>query len=122
MIVDACRIEGRKGIASESPAYSGITTIFSCKPNEASWEISEPISQGAFTYVLLKSLKQQVSGSSLTIADTEEFLQKELALINSRYSKPRQTPHIRCESAREVKRFSTPNSFLKDGGSSRESL
>ena len=98
LVVDACRVEGRKGPALESSSYNGITTIFSCKPNESSWEIND-ISQGAFTHVLLKTLKQQVRGNPLTIADTEELLQRELSAVNSQYSKPKQTPHIRCESA-----------------------
>ena len=114
LIIDACRTEGRKGPALDSPSYNGITTIFSCKPNESSWEISEPIFQGAFTYVLVESLKQQVSGNFLTIADTEKLLQKELSLVNSKYSKPRQTPHIRCESATRSNAFLFSNSFLRD--------
>ena len=113
LIIDACRTEGRKGSELDSPLYNGITTIFSCKPNESSWEISEPIFQGAFTYVLLESLKQQVSGNFLTIADTEELLQKKISFINSKYNKPRQTPHIRCESAVSSNSFLFPDSFLR---------
>ncbi len=105
LIVDMCRVEGRKGSAPEGSLYNGITTIFSCKPNESSWEIDAPIRQGAFTYVLVQNLKRQINDCPLTIVETERTLQQELVVLNRKYGKQRQTPHIRCESVAKSNSF-----------------
>ncbi|MEO1389874.1 MAG: SUMF1/EgtB/PvdO family nonheme iron enzyme [Cyanobacteria bacterium J06634_6] len=120
LIVDMCRTEGRKGSGVEVPCYKGITTIFSCKPNEASWEINAPISKGAFTHVLLKSLNKQVTGEPITIAETESTLQRDILLLNRKYRKEKQTPHIRCESADRANSSLFSPLFLATRGVSNE--
>jgi formylglycine-generating enzyme required for sulfatase activity/uncharacterized caspase-like protein len=112
IILDACRDEGRKGQSFGNDLYEGITTIFSCRPNESSWEIDEPISQGAFTHALLSNLKEQVQGNCLTVEETEYDLQKRLRALNQQYKKPTQTPHIRCDSANKANRLLLPENLL----------
>ncbi len=123
LAVDSCRIGGRKGQAIEGISYDGITTIFSCKPNESSWEIGDSIEQGAFTHVLIQNLRQQINGSSLTIEQTERHLQKELSILNRKYGKQIQTPHIRCESASRASTFLLPAFLhLKDTSQREENF
>ncbi|MEO1419122.1 MAG: SUMF1/EgtB/PvdO family nonheme iron enzyme [Bacteroidota bacterium] len=102
LILDTCRTTGQKGSFVESMHYSGVTTIFSCKPNEASWEI-DAVTQGAFTFTLLKIFKQQIKLNAFeTIANTEKILQKEIRSLNCEYGKYPQTPHIKCDSVAQA--------------------
>ena len=98
LIVDSCRIEGRKGEGFGNSEHEGITTIFSCQPYESSWEIGEPIAQGAFTHTLLKIFRNQINKNNLTLKQVEKDLQQQTIVLNRKYGKPLQTPHIRCES------------------------
>jgi formylglycine-generating enzyme required for sulfatase activity len=112
LILDACRIEGGKGQALRDTLYEGITTIFSCKPYESSWEIGEPISQGAFTHALLQNFRQQINENYLTVEQTERDLQQRLRVLTQQYGKLPQTPHIRCDSARKAQQFLLPRHLL----------
>lgn len=112
LILDACRIEGRKGKGFGDNLYEGITTIFSCRPYESSWEIGEPISQGAFTYVLVENLRRQLNGSYLTVEQTEQDLQQKLPILNQKYGKPSQTPHIKCDFSGKANQYLFPDSVL----------
>ena len=63
LILDACRDEGDssrgiEGIGKQTEQEArekGIITIFSCSPNELSWELEE-LEQGVFTYALSEGL------------------------------------------------------------------
>jgi len=112
IVLDACRIEGSKGQGFGDTLYEGITIIFSCKPYECSWEIGEPILQGAFTHALLQNFKQQIDGDSLTIEQTEYDLQQRVQVLNQQYRKRLQTPHIRCDSVGKAQQFLLPKSLL----------
>lgn len=114
LIVDICRIEGRKGPALKSASYEGITTIFSCKPTESSWEIDEPVCQGAFTHVLVENLRKQINDKLSSVQETEAALQKEILSLNRKYGKLRQTPHIRCEYAEKAISSLFSPSFIKE--------
>lgn len=99
LIVDCCRTDGRKGQGFGDSACEGITKIFSCKPYESSWEIGEPIFQGAFTHTLLKIFRSQINEKYLTTVQVERNLQRETIALNKKYNKEIQTPHIVCESS-----------------------
>ena len=101
MILDACRSEGQKSSQTDfgRDMPKGVTTIFSCKPKEPSYEIGEPICQSAFTYVLMESFRQQTVSTALTVLQLEQHLQTEVPRLNQQYNKPTQRPHIRCDSA-----------------------
>ena len=68
MVIDACRSEddrdGGEGIGVEK--QQGIITLFSCSPQELSYEIDE-LQQGAFTYSLLQGLRIQGEGNCATV-------------------------------------------------------
>lgn len=103
MVLDACRLEGGKGSSDFGVDISkGITTIFSCRADEASWEIDEPISQGAFTYVFLNSLRLQLQEGSWSLLELEQYLQHSLRRVINQHHKTPQTPHIRCDSGSHV--------------------
>ena len=63
LILDACRdkgdgVRGGEGVGKQTEQEArekGIITIFSCSPNECSWELKE-LEQGVFTYALLEGL------------------------------------------------------------------
>ena len=104
LIFDACRDEGDKagglGIGSEN--QKGVIAIYSCSPNEKSWEIDEPISKGAFTHVLLEGLRLQGENNCATVERLDRYLRERVPQLNSEYKKPTQTPCINADS--ETKR------------------
>jgi formylglycine-generating enzyme required for sulfatase activity/uncharacterized caspase-like protein len=79
MILDACRSGGRKdgkGIGDETREgcrQTGVISLFSCSPNQFSYEL-EPYQQGAFTKVLLDGLG--VQGGCATVARLDEYLKR----------------------------------------------
>jgi uncharacterized caspase-like protein/tetratricopeptide (TPR) repeat protein len=101
VVLDACRSEGQKSshLAFGQDVAKGITTIFSCSPREPSYEIGDPIYQGAFTYVFLQSLQQQTSKNALTVSELSEYLQKEVPKLTRKYKRISQTPNIVCDAA-----------------------
>ncbi|NJP08355.1 MAG: hypothetical protein HC866_01865 [Leptolyngbyaceae cyanobacterium RU_5_1] len=100
MVLDACRSEGRRsGVGISNEGYRGIISIYACRPNESSYEIEhKDIQQGAFTYVLLQALRNQLKGSHFNIEQLDEYLRRQVKEINSKYGKPVQTPAIGVES------------------------
>jgi uncharacterized caspase-like protein len=107
LILDACRNEGRKGQGFGSELQKGVITLFSCKPEESSWEI-EAFQQGSFTFTLLQSFYDQTSNNCLTIEHLERYLQKQVPQLNQQHGKPLQTPHIRCDSVSKGKQILLP--------------
>jgi formylglycine-generating enzyme required for sulfatase activity/uncharacterized caspase-like protein len=77
MILDACRSGGRKdgkGIGDETREgcrQTGVISLFSCSPNQFSYELPT-YEQGAFTKVLLEGLG--VQGACATVARLDEYL------------------------------------------------
>jgi uncharacterized caspase-like protein len=79
MILDACRSGGRKdgkGIGDETKEdcrQTGVISLFSCSPNQFSYELPQ-YQQGAFTKVLLEGLG--VQGACATVARLDEYLKR----------------------------------------------
>ncbi len=79
MILDACRSGGRKdgkGIGDETKEdcrQTGVISLFSCSPNQFSYELPQ-YQQGAFTKALLEGLGTQ--GACATVARLDEYLKR----------------------------------------------
>jgi hypothetical protein len=121
LIIDSCRVDGRKGQGYGESGYEGVTTFFSCQPYESSWEIGHPVSLGSFTHVLLQLFRKYINKNNLTIEQAEKDLQRESIALNRKYEKPIQTPHISCDSATRANLPLFPPSFRQATASSTES-
>lgn len=111
LILDACRNEvGRKGGSGfGEEMQEGVTTIFSCKPKESSWEIDDPIGQGAFTHILLETFLSQTLENCLTTYQTERRLQQRVFELNQQHKKTRQTPHIQISQIAKAQQILLPH-------------
>lgn len=119
LILDACRNEGKIdgikgghiGIGQETSAEArqkGVISIFSCSPQEYSYEI-EALQQGAFTTALLEGFRDGYT----TAASLNQYLQRRVSEIVSSHSKGKQTPYIIAEPVTKshlilVPRYATP--------------
>ena len=94
LLVDACRSdEGRRdGIGIGKERQQGVITLFSCSPEESSYEIQE-LEQGAFTYMLLDSLRIQGEGNCATVERLHQRLRHHVPRITQRYRRAVQTPY-----------------------------
>ncbi|MEO1353197.1 MAG: SUMF1/EgtB/PvdO family nonheme iron enzyme [Cyanobacteria bacterium J06635_15] len=103
MMLDACRGEddrdGGEGIGVEK--QQGVITLFSCSPNELSYEIDE-LQQGSFTYSLLQGLRIQGEGNCATVERLYQHLRYQVPELNQRYRKQRQTPYAIAEPATKL--------------------
>ena len=101
MILDGVEIEDDMsksirdiGAQAQRKAYEqGVITIYSCSPNETSWD-AEELQQGAFTYALLEGLRSQ--GKKATVEKLNEYLKYRVKELNSDKGRHRglQTPRI----------------------------
>jgi len=99
LLIDACRSEGKKsGLGVGEEVQPGVVTLFSCSPQESSYEI-DGLQQGAFTYTLLQGLRLQGEGNCATVERLDQHLRYYLPQLNQRYNKPRQTPYATVEPA-----------------------
>ena len=98
LLIDACRNnEGRRsGIGIGQEKQQGVITLFSCSPEESSYEIPE-LQQGAFTHVLLKSLQLQGEGNCATVERLYEKLRSLVPKLARQYKHGAQTPYGRIE-------------------------
>jgi uncharacterized caspase-like protein len=100
LILDACRNLGTRtgeGIGNQTAEESrqtGVVSIFSCSPNEYSFEIEE-LKQGAFTFALLEGLG--VKGQRATVERLNDYLNYRVPELNRLHGKPRQTPYTIAE-------------------------
>jgi formylglycine-generating enzyme required for sulfatase activity/uncharacterized caspase-like protein len=97
LLIDACRNLGSRnaeGIGSER--LKGVITIFSCSPNQASYEI-EALQQGSFTYALLTGLRLEGANNCATVERLDKYLLDNVPAINQKYGKPIQTPYTVVE-------------------------
>lgn len=108
MFFDACRNEGKDGLGFGTEEPQGIITYYSCAAQEKSWEI-DALKQGAFTHVLLETLRTQGDNSCITVEGLEQYLSSRVPQINQRYGKETQIPHARIEpiSKRKLILFGT---------------
>ncbi|MBD2454715.1 SUMF1/EgtB/PvdO family nonheme iron enzyme [Nostoc sp. FACHB-87] len=100
LILDACRSLGTRvgeGIGrqtAEEARQQGVISIFSCSPQEYSYEI-EALQQGAFTTALLEGLG--VRGQCATVERLNQYLNFRVPEIVRQHRNARQTPYIIAE-------------------------
>ncbi|MGJ5673599.1 MAG: caspase family protein [Nostochopsis sp.] len=100
MILDACRslgIRAGEGIGrqtAEQARQQGVISIFSCSPQEYSYEI-EALQQGAFTYALLEGLG--IKGQCATVERLNQYLSFRVPELVRQHQNKRQTPYIIAE-------------------------
>jgi formylglycine-generating enzyme required for sulfatase activity/uncharacterized caspase-like protein len=92
LLIDACRSEGKRdGFGVGTERQQGVITLFSCSPEESSYEIEE-LGQGAFTHVLLESLRRQGEGNCATVERLYQQLRHAVPHITRQYKRVPQTP------------------------------
>ncbi|MEH1924016.1 SUMF1/EgtB/PvdO family nonheme iron enzyme [Nostoc sp.] len=100
LILDACRNEGKKtgeGIGrqtAEEARQQGVISIFSCIPQEYSYEINA-LQQGAFTTALLEGLG--IQGKCATVERLEQYLRLRVPELVRQHKNTRQTPYVIAE-------------------------
>ncbi len=94
LLIDACRsFEGsRSGIGIGQEKQQGVITLFSCSPEESSYEIQE-LKQGAFTHALIESLRIQGEGNCATVERLYQRLLHDVPQITNYYKHVPQTPY-----------------------------
>ena len=94
LLIDACRsYEGRRdGVGLGLEKQQGVITLFSCSPEESSYEIQE-LQQGAFTHVLLQSLRLQGEGNCATVERLYQRLRYYVPQLTRQYRHDAQTPY-----------------------------
>jgi formylglycine-generating enzyme required for sulfatase activity len=98
LVIDACRKDGaRDGMGIGVEDQPGVITIYSCSPNETSWEI-EDLKQGAFTYVLLEALRSQGEKNYATPLLLSKYLRSRVPALCKKHGKvPEQSPIIAAD-------------------------
>ncbi|MEH2252780.1 SUMF1/EgtB/PvdO family nonheme iron enzyme [Nostoc sp.] len=100
LILDACRSLGTRageGIGrqtAENARQQGVISIFSCSPQEYSYEI-EALQQGAFTTALLEGLG--IQGKCATVERLNQYLSFRVPEIVRQHINKKQTPYIITE-------------------------
>ena len=100
LILDACRSQGTRageGIGrqtAEEARSTGEISIFSCSPNEYSFEI-EALQQGAFTHALLEGLG--IQGKCATVERLNQYLTLRVPELVRQHKNARQTPYTIAE-------------------------
>ena len=99
LLLDACRSQDEgdrdgEGIGIEK--QRGVVTLFSCSPNERSYEIDQ-LQHGSFTHTLLQGLRIQGEGNCATVERLDQHLRYQVPEVNRRYKKPHQTPYTNAE-------------------------
>jgi formylglycine-generating enzyme required for sulfatase activity len=100
LILDACRSLAQKGgegigrQTAEDARQQGVISIFSCSPQEYSYEIPA-LQQGAFTRVLLDGLG--IQGKCATVERLNQYLGLRVPEIVRQHHNGRQTPYIIAE-------------------------
>ncbi|MFB2981493.1 GUN4 domain-containing protein [Microseira sp. BLCC-F43] len=105
LILDACRNQGIKageGIGlqtAEEARQKGVISIFSCSPNQYSYEIEE-LQQGAFTYALLEGLSMQ--GKCATVKQLNQYLSWRVPELVLQHKHEPQTPYTIAEPVNKL--------------------
>ncbi|RCJ23242.1 peptidase C14 [Nostoc sp. ATCC 43529] len=100
LILDACRSLGTRageGIGrqtAENARQQGVISIFSCSPQEYSYEI-EALQQGAFTTALLEGLG--IQGKCATVERLNQYLNFRVPELVRQHINKKQTPYIITE-------------------------
>lgn len=99
LLIDACRNEGkREGLGVGQEKQKGVVTIFSCSPNEISYEIDQ-LRQGSFTYALLEGLRIQGEGNCATVERLSHYVKRRASQLTRHYRNQQQTPYPVVEPA-----------------------
>lgn len=111
LLIDACRsFEGKRdgyGIGTEK--QQGVITLFSCSPEESSYEIEE-LQGGAFTHVLLESLRRQGEGNCATVERLYQQLRHYVPQITRQHKRVAQTPYGVIEPPTKIHLILLPQS------------
>jgi uncharacterized caspase-like protein len=100
LILDACRSlatragEGIGRQTAEQAQSTGVISIFSCSPNEYSYEI-EALQQGAFTHALVEGLG--IRGQCATVERLNQYLTWRVPELVRQHKKVQQTPYTIAE-------------------------
>ncbi|MEH2350157.1 MAG: SUMF1/EgtB/PvdO family nonheme iron enzyme [Nostoc sp.] len=100
LILDACRSLGTRageGIGrqtAEEARQQGVISIFSCSPQEYSYEI-EALQQGAFTTALLEGLG--IRGKCATVERLDQYLKFRVPELVRQHKNTNQTPYVIAE-------------------------
>jgi uncharacterized caspase-like protein/predicted GTPase len=100
MILDACRKsstragEGVGRQSAEAARQMGVISIFSCSPNQYSYEIAD-LQQGAFTHALLEGLG--IRGQCATIERLNQYLSQRVPELVWQYKRDHQNPYTITE-------------------------
>ncbi|WP_414563804.1 MULTISPECIES: caspase family protein [unclassified Anabaena] len=101
LILDACRKgigtragEGIGRQTSKQARQKGVISIFSCSPNEYSFEIEE-LQQGAFTYALLEALG--IKGQCATVERLDQYISFRVHELVRQHKNAQQTPYVIAE-------------------------
>ncbi len=94
LLIDACRSYGgrRDGLGIGQERQQGVITLFSCSPEESSYEIQE-LQHGAFTHVLIESLRLQGEGNCATVERLYQRLRYYVPQLTREYKRVVQTPY-----------------------------
>jgi formylglycine-generating enzyme required for sulfatase activity len=97
MLLDACRSQGRRqGVGLGTETQPGMVTVYSCSPQEASYEV-EDLGHGTFTYALLEGLGRSGTNNCATVERLDQHLRYRVPELNRQYGKPVQTPYTALE-------------------------
>lgn len=111
LLLDACRREGsRAGQGIGTEIQQGVIALFSCSPNESSYEL-ESLQQGAFTYALLQGLR---NGNCATAGRLYQYLRNEVPKLNLRDNKPPQNPYSVVEPLTKYNLILLPEQALRE--------
>ncbi len=94
MLIDACRddLGKRSGIGIGEEKQQGVVTLFSCSPQESSYEIDK-LQHGVFTYVLLESLRIKGEENCATVERLYQRLRQRVPQLSQQYNRPKQIPY-----------------------------
>jgi formylglycine-generating enzyme required for sulfatase activity/uncharacterized caspase-like protein len=102
LLIDACRNQGsRNGVGIGTEHLKGVVTIFSCSPNESSYEI-DALQQGSFTHMLLTALRLRGKKNCATVERLNQYLLNNVPALNQKHGKPNQTPYTVVEPATKL--------------------
>jgi formylglycine-generating enzyme required for sulfatase activity/uncharacterized caspase-like protein len=99
LLIDACRNDGsRDGVGIGLEQQQGVITLFSCAPEQQSYEMDE-LQAGAFTYALLQGLRIQGEGNCATVARLAEHVRIQVPYLTQLHGKGPQNPYLVAEPA-----------------------
>jgi formylglycine-generating enzyme required for sulfatase activity/uncharacterized caspase-like protein len=109
LLIDACRDDGsRDGVGIGLEKQQGVITLFSCAPEQQSYEVDE-LQAGAFTYALLQGLRIQGEGNCATVARLAEHVRVQVPYLMQLYRKGPQNPYLVAEPVSKQNLILLPN-------------